>query len=201
VAGPEPILGAVLAGGLARRMGGGDKTLLPLHGRPLLAHILIRLDPQVTALALNANGDPSRFAAYSLPLIPDSIPGHPGPLAGILAAMDHAASLGLSQVLTIPGDTPLIPPDLAARLRAAAAPIACAASGGRAHPPIALWATALRDDLRTSILAGEGKVSRWAAKHGCKVVEWEGDPFLNANTPEDLAALEAIAPRGQNNPR
>jgi molybdopterin-guanine dinucleotide biosynthesis protein A len=201
VDGPEPILGAVLAGGLARRMGGGDKTLLPLHGRTLLAHILTRLAPQVAALALNANGDPSRFAAYGLPVVPDSIPGHRGPLAGILAAMDHAASLGFSQVLTIPGDTPLLPPDLAARLRAAAAPIACAASGGRAHPPIALWPSALRDDLRTAILAGEGKVSRWAAKHGCRVVEWEGDPFLNANTPEDLPALEGAALPGQNKPR
>jgi molybdopterin-guanine dinucleotide biosynthesis protein A len=172
-------------------MGGGDKTLLPLHGRPLLAHLLTRLAPQVAALALNANGDPSRFASHGLPVIPDSISGTPGPLAGILAAMDHAAGLGLPQVLTIPGDTPLIPPDLAMRLHAAAAPIACAASAGRTHPPIALWPAALRDDLRAAILAGEGKVSRWAAKYGCAIVDWEGDPFLNANTPEELAALEA----------
>jgi len=206
VAVPDPrILGAVLAGGLARRMGGGDKTLLPLHGRPLLVHILERLAPQVVALALNANGDPARFAAVApgIPVIPDSIPGHPGPLAGILAAMDHAASLGLPRVLTIPGDTPLIPPDLAARLQAAGCPIACAASAGQSHPPIALWPTELREDLRAAIQAGEGKVSRWAAKHGCAVVEWKGDPFLNANTPEDLVALEVAAsrhPRDQNRP-
>jgi molybdopterin-guanine dinucleotide biosynthesis protein A len=197
-----PTLGVVLAGGLARRMGGGDKTLLPLQGRPMLAHLLERLAPQVAALALSANGDPARFASVApgLPVLPDTIPGHPGPLAGILAGMDHAAALGLDWVLSVPGDTPLIPPDLAVRLHAARAPVACAASQGRAHPPVAVWSVALRDDLRAAIAAGEGKVSRWAARHGCARVEWPSDPFLNVNTPEDLVALADSLASSRNKP-
>ena len=194
---PNGILGVVLAGGLARRMGGGDKALLPLGGRPMLAHLLDRLAPQVEAVALNANGDPARFAAVApgVAVIADDVPGHPGPLAGILAGMEHAAALGLGWVATVPGDTPLIPPDLVRRLRAAAAPIACAASAGRPHPPVALWPAGLRGALRRAVLGGEGKVARWAEGAGCVAVEWAGDPFLNANTPEELAALE-LALRG-----
>jgi len=190
-----PTLGLVLAGGLARRMGGGDKTLLPLLGRPLLAHLLGRLSPQVAALAISANGDPARFAAVApgLPVLPDASPDHPGPLAGILAGMDHAAARGLAWVLSVPGDTPLVPPDLAARLHAAGGAVAVAASAGRAHPPVALWSAALRDDLRAALAAGEGKVSRWAERHGAATVAWEGDPFVNVNTPGDLAALEGGA--------
>lgn len=186
------ILGVVLAGGLARRMGGGDKALLPINGRPMMAVLLERLRPQVSALAVSANGDPARFAAAApgLAVVADSIPGHPGPLAGILAGMDHAAALGMGWVLTVPGDTPLVPMDLAARLREAAAPIACAASGGEIHPPVAIWPVSLRGALRAAVLAGEGKVSRWAREHGCALVEWAGEPFLNANTPEELAVLE-----------
>nr|WP_280855137.1 molybdenum cofactor guanylyltransferase MobA [Pararoseomonas indoligenes] len=187
-----------MAGGLARRMGGGDKALLPLGGRPMLSILLDRLAPQVAALAISANGDPSRFAdlAPEVPVLPDSLPDYPGPLAGVLAGMQHAASLGLEMVLTVPGDTPLVPSDLAARLLEAAAPIACAASEGRAHPPVALWPASLRDHLRAAIASGEGKVSRWAQRQGCTVVEWAGEPFLNANAPKDLAALEAALARG-----
>jgi molybdopterin-guanine dinucleotide biosynthesis protein A len=190
---PDPtILGVVLAGGLARRMGGGDKTLLRLKGRPMLSILMERLAPQVSALAISANGDPARFAAAApgVAVLADPLPGFPGPLAGILAGMDHAASLGMGWVLSVPGDTPLIPPDLAARLRGAAAPVACAASAGRVHPPVALLPVSLREDLRDSVVAGEGKVSRWMGRHGCAVVEWAGDPFLNANTPEELETLE-----------
>ncbi|WP_338663140.1 molybdenum cofactor guanylyltransferase MobA [Pararoseomonas sp. SCSIO 73927] len=192
------ILGVALAGGLARRMGGGDKALLPLGGRPMLSILLERLAPQVAALAISANGDPARFgdAAPGVPVLPDPLPGFPGPLAGVLAGMEHAARLGLELVLTVPGDTPLIPADLAARLRDAASPIACAASSGRAHPPVGLWPVALRETLRQAIAAGEGKVSRWAGRHGCAAVEWPGDPFLNANAPQDLAALEEALARG-----
>ncbi|MCR0980585.1 molybdenum cofactor guanylyltransferase MobA [Roseomonas populi] len=192
------ILAVVLAGGLARRMGGGDKTLLPLGGQPMLSVLMERLRPQAAAFAISANGDPSRFAAVApgVPVLADPLPGFPGPLAGVLAGMDHAASLGLDMVLTVPGDTPLVPMDLAARLHAAASPIACAASAGRMHPPVALWPAGLRDDLRAAMATGEGKVSRWAARHGCMPVEWPGDPFLNANAPEDLAALEAAMARG-----
>ncbi|TPG58663.1 molybdenum cofactor guanylyltransferase [Roseomonas nepalensis] len=186
-------------------MGGGDKALLPLLGRPMLAHLLARLAPQVDALALSANGDPARFreAAPGMAVVADPLPSHPGPLAGILAGMERAAGLGMGWVLSVPGDTPLVPSDLAARLGAAlegsGAAIACAASGGRAHPPVALWPVGLRGDLRRALLAGEGKVSRWAAPHGVATVEWAGDPFLNANAPADLPVLEA-ALRGQNSP-
>ena len=192
----------MLAGGLARRMGGGDKALLPLAGRPMLAHLLERLAPQAEALAVSANGEPARFrgVAPGISILPDGVPGFPGPLAGVLAGMDHAAALGLPFVVTVPGDTPLIPPDLVARLRAAAAPIACAASVGRVHPPVAFWPVRLRGALREAVLGGEGKVSRWAARHGCATVEWDRDPFLNANAPEDLAVLERALAGGQNRP-
>jgi molybdopterin-guanine dinucleotide biosynthesis protein A len=197
----EPTLGAVLAGGLARRMGGGDKPLLALGGRPLVAHVLERLRPQVSALILNANGDPARFAAAAptLPVVPDGLPDSPGPLAGILAALDYAAAHhpNLAWVLSVPGDTPFIPGDLAARLhrvrRVEGAALACAESGGRVHPPIGIWPVALRGDLRAALLAGERQVSRWAARHGCARAVWTDqpeDPFFNANTPEELAEAE-----------
>ena len=190
---PGGVLGVVLAGGLARRMGGGDKTLLPLRGRPMLAHLLERLGPQVEAVAVNANGDPRRFAAAApgVAVIADDVPGHPGPLAGVLAGLEQAARLGLGWVVTVPGDTPLIPSDLVSRLRGVAGPVACAGSAGRVHPPVALWPAGLRGALRAAVLAGEGKVWRFAEGCGVSVVEWAGDPFLNANLPGDLAALEA----------
>jgi molybdopterin-guanine dinucleotide biosynthesis protein A len=191
----EDTLGVVLAGGLARRMGGGDKPLRALGGRPMLDHVLARLAPQCASLALNANGDPARFAAWGLPVWPDPLEGHPGPLAGILAALENAA---LPFVVTVPGDTPFLPEDLVARLHAArgaaGAAIACAASGGHTHPPVALWPRALAADLRAALLAGERKIDRWTARHGVATAEWPSapvDPFFNANTPEELAEAEA----------
>jgi len=184
-------LGCVLAGGAARRMGGGDKTLLPLHGRPLLAHILARLAPQCGALALNANGDPARFASFGLPVWPDPLPGL-GPLSGVLAALEASP---LPFVLTVPGDAPFLPPDLAEGLHgaraAAGVAVAHAASGGRAHPVIALWPRRLAGPLRAALDAGERAVHRFAAAQGVVAVEWPGEPFLNINTPEDLARAEA----------
>ncbi|WP_419900815.1 molybdenum cofactor guanylyltransferase MobA [Roseomonas sp. USHLN139] len=187
------ILGVILAGGLATRMGGGDKPLRPIAGRPMLEHLVERLRPQVDALLLNANGDPARFAGYGLPVAADPVPGNPGPLAGILAGLDHAADRQFDWVLTCPGDTPFIPPDLASRLHAACrqagTPIARASSGGRDHPPVALWATRLRDALRAAIDDGERQPRRFANTQGCATVEWDvssGDPFFNANTLEDL---------------
>ncbi|WP_426957918.1 molybdenum cofactor guanylyltransferase MobA [Muricoccus radiodurans] len=203
----EATLGAVLAGGLGRRMGGGDKPLRMLCGTPLLVHVLDRLRPQVRALVLNANGDPARFGAVApgLPVVADGIAGHPGPMAGILAALDHAVAErpDLPWVITVPGDTPFIPADLATRLhaarRAAGVPLAWAASGGRAHPPIGLWPVSLRDDLRAALLSGERSVGRWAARHGGATVEWsdDPDPFFNANTPEELAAAEVSIARSR----
>ncbi len=198
-------LAVVLAGGLARRMGGGDKPLRMLGGRPLLDHVLERLRPQAAALVLNANGDPARFQGYGLPVVPDGLPDHPGPLAGILAALDWAAAHhpGLPWVASAPGDSPFIPGDLVARLHAgreaAGVPLACARSGGQAHPPIGLWPVFLREDLRAALTAGERKIDRWTARHGCAHADWPTqplDPFFNANTPEELAEAGRLLAAG-----
>lgn len=194
-------LGVVLAGGLARRMGGGDKPLRLVGGRPLLDHLLARLAPQVPALILNANGDPARFAGYGLPVVPDGLPDHPGPLAGILAALDHAAlhHPGLPWVVSVTGDAPFVPRDLVAGLHAAreaaGVPLACARSAGQTHPPIGLWPVALREALRAALIAGERKIDRWTARHGIAHADWPTepfDPFFNANAPPDLAEAERI---------
>ncbi|UFN48605.1 molybdenum cofactor guanylyltransferase MobA [Roseomonas sp. OT10] len=201
-----PTLGVILAGGLARRMGGGDKPLRLLGGLPLLDRVVAALRPQVTALLLNAHGDPARFAAWGLPVRADSLPGHLGPLAGVLAGLDWAVAERpeLQWVVTVPGDSPFLPPDLVPRLHAARTaaglPLACAASGGVSHPPVALWPVALREALRAALAAGERKVSRWAAQHGCATAEWPGgaaDPFFNPNTPDELAEAEARLRRSQ----
>lgn len=194
----------VLAGGLARRMGGGDKPLHLLGGRPLLAHVLERAAPQAAAAVLNANGDAARFAEWGLPVVADSIPDYAGPLAGVLAALDWAAERrpDLPFVISVPGDCPFLPPDLATRLHAAAlaagTPMACAASGGWTHPPVGLWPVALREELRAALLAGERKIDRWTARFGCASAEWPTDPvdpFFNANTPEELAEANALLHR------
>ena len=188
-----PLAAVILAGGRATRMGGGDKCLLILRGRPLLAHLLDRLTPQAAPIALNANGDPARLAAFGLPVLPDPVPGQPGPLAGVLAGMDWAASLGLPGLLTVAGDTPFPPPDLAARLRAAG-PFALAASpdesgASRLHPTVGLWPVALRGPLRAAVQAGERRVGHWALANGAVRVDFpeRPDPFVNFNTPEDLS--------------
>jgi len=194
------VLAVVLAGGLARRMGGGDKPLRMLGGRPLLDHVLARIAPQVPEVILNANGDPGRFAALGLPVVADPLPDHPGPLAGVLAGLDWAAARpGVTEVLSVPGDCPFLPGDLLARLeaarRAAGLPMACAASGGRTHPPVALWPVALRGELRAALLAGERRIDRWTARFGCAAADWPTepvDPFFNANAPEDLAEAERL---------
>jgi molybdopterin-guanine dinucleotide biosynthesis protein A len=191
-------LGLILAGGLGRRMGGVDKTLLPLGGEPLLSRIAARLRPQCPAgLALSANGDPARFPTmFEGPVLPDSVPGRPGPLAGILAGLDYGVGLpGVTHVLSVPGDAPFLPADLAARLAASlgSGPVAVAASGGREHYTAALWSVTLRDDLRAWLAAGERRVGGFIARHGANVVEWPVepvDPFLNLNAPEDVARAE-----------
>jgi molybdopterin-guanine dinucleotide biosynthesis protein A len=192
-------LAVILAGGLARRMGGGDKPMRLLGGRPLLVHVLERLRPQVAEIILNANGDPARFAGLGLPVVPDTLADHPGPLAGVLAALDRAAALGIPDILSVTGDAPFIPPDLLARLRAArdaeGTPMACARSGGRTHPPIGLFPVVLRDDLRAALLSGERTFDRWTDRHGCATADWPiapWDPFFNVNAPEDLAAAERL---------
>ena len=199
--GPKPF-GLILAGGLSRRMGGGDKPLLEIGGRSILARVISRALPQCGGLALNANGDPARFAAYRLPVVPDSVGGFAGPLAGILAGLDWlAAQGGAEMLLSLPADTPFIPVDLAARLESArqeaGAMLACAASGGHTHPVIGLWPVVLRAELRRALVDEDiRKIDRFTARYSTAVAQWPVtpyDPFFNANAPDDLEAARSIA--------
>ena len=246
-------IGLILAGGLARRMGGGDKPLQRLGGRTLLERVVERLAPQCGGLLLSANGDPARFAGFGIQVIADSIPDHPGPLAGILAGLDHAAERaarpnpdphpeaprsgleggfqkaqrpmegsfearlrrapqdegedGMSETARVPsllsvsGDAPFLPPDLVKRLQASqggAGRPAFAASGGRDHYTVALWPLSLRGALRQALERGERRVGGFLAAHRAVTVEWPVepvDPFLNVNTPDDLAQAQALLDR------
>ena len=191
-------LGVILAGGKATRMGGGDKGLLPLGAHSILGHVIERLGPQVSGLALNANGDPARFADLGLAVLPDSVAGFPGPLAGVLAGLDWAAGEGASHIVTVAADTPFFPCDLVPQLLLAAEaqgkPIALAATpdperGIARHPTFGLWPVALRDDLRAALDGGTRKVVAWTDRHGTALARFpvdRGDPFFNVNTPEDL---------------
>ena len=196
-------VGVVLAGGLARRMGGGDKGLIALGGRPILEHVLERLEPQVDRIVINANGDPGRLAAYGFPVVADAIEGFAGPLAGVLAGMEWAEREcpGSEWIVTAATDTPFFPRDLVRRLEQAVeadgADMACAASGGRHHPVFGLWPVALRADLEGAMAAeGVRKVDLWTARHRLAVAGFPAepyDPFFNVNRPEDVAEAERIA--------
>ncbi|WP_226782009.1 molybdenum cofactor guanylyltransferase MobA [Oceaniglobus trochenteri] len=187
--------GVILAGGLARRMGGGDKGLLPLGRGTILSHVIDRLEPQVAGLALNANGDPARLAGLGLPVVPDSIDGFAGPLAGVLAGLDWAAAQGGEYIVTAAADTPFFPCDLVPRLLAEGPGIVLAATPDGAHPTFGLWPVALRDDLRAALQDGLRKVVQWTDRHGARQALFDegGTPFFNVNTPEDLARAEAMA--------
>jgi molybdopterin-guanine dinucleotide biosynthesis protein A len=203
VATHPPTLGLVLAGGLARRMGGGDKALLRIGGVTILDRVLERLRPQCSAVILNANGDPSRFAVTGLPVVADDVPGFAGPLAGILAGLDWAATNapGVAWVGSVPGDCPFLPRDLIERLHAArekaGTPLACAKSGDWRHPVAGLWPVALRQDLRHALVEEDlRKIEVWTERHGVALAEWRDtpvDPFFNVNTPEDAARAEKTA--------
>lgn len=192
-------LGVLLAGGLARRMGGGDKPLLRIGGRPLLELAIGRLAPQCAGLVINANGDPARFAAFGLPVVPDSVPNFAGPLAGVLAGMEAAAASGLDDVLSAPADTPFLPTDLVERLyaarAAAGAEIAVAASDGQTHHAVALWPVKLREELRRALVEEDfRKVSGFILRYPSVAVTWRAqplDPFFNVNSPEDMARAES----------
>ena len=194
------IAGVILAGGLSRRLGGGDKCLRLLAGRFILAHIIERLRPQVDALALNANGDPARFRDFALPVVADSVAGFAGPLAGILAGLDWAAELaGVTHVASAAADAPFLPADLVARLRLALADgrhdLACARSAGRVHPVFGLWPVALREELRAAVSDGVRKVDQWTARYRLTPVDFSAgppDPFFNVNQPEDLMEAERL---------
>jgi molybdenum cofactor guanylyltransferase len=195
--------GVLLAGGLARRMGGGDKPMRQIAGRTILARVIARLKPQCDALILNANGDPARFAAFGLPVIPDTVENFPGPLAGILAVLDWAATNRpeVSWILSAAADCPFLPRDLVSRLHRARADenaqLAVAASDGQSHPVIGLWSVGLREELRHALVVEDvRKIDRWTARYRLATVTWSAeplDPFFNANTVDDIAAAERLA--------
>jgi molybdopterin-guanine dinucleotide biosynthesis protein A len=192
----------ILAGGRSIRMGGGDKGLREVGGERLIDRVIARIAPQCGPIALNANGDPTRFADLGLPVLPDSLPDHPGPLAGVLAGMDWAASLGAEAVVSVAADTPFFPRDLVVRLQAAAGPsgLALAASPDETgklwhHPTFGLWPVALRDDLREALQGGLRKVVLWTDRHGAGTASFASspfDPFFNINTPDDIAEAEKL---------
>lgn len=196
------VAGLILAGGLARRMGGGDKGLRQLGGKPILSHIVERVRGQVGPLALNANGDAARFSEYGLLVLPDVIDGFAGPLAGVLTGLEWAreAAPDCQWVATFPSDAPFLPEDLVARLREAVeaegADMACAQSDGRDHPVIGLWPVALADDLRRAMIEDDiRKVDRWTGRFTLAKAVFATepfDPFFNANRPDDLAEAERI---------
>jgi molybdopterin-guanine dinucleotide biosynthesis protein A len=195
-------LGLVLAGGLARRMGGGDKALLKIGSETILDRVLARLKPQCAGVILNANGDPARFAGFGLPVVADDIPDFAGPLAGILAGLEWAATNASAEwVVSVPGDCPFMPRDLVARLHkarsASTTPLACAKSGDWRHPVAGLWPVSLRADLRRALTEeGLHKIEAWTSRHGVALAEWQDqpvDPFFNVNRPDDLAEAERIA--------
>ena len=195
--------GLVLAGGLARRMGGGDKALIRIGNETILSRTLSRLRPQVSGVVLNANGDPARFASFGLPVVADSVPDFAGPLAGVLAGLDWIAANRpeTEWMVSVPGDCPFLPRDLVARLHAAriaeGKPLACAHSGDWRHPVVGLWQVSLRENLRHAI-TGEDlrKIEVWTARHGIALADWPTepvDPFFNVNTPEDVEMATKLA--------
>ncbi len=203
-------LGLVLAGGLARRMGGGDKALIEIAGRTILDRVIATMAPQCEGLILNANGDPARFARFDLPVVPDDIPDFAGPLAGILAGLDFMAAHrpDLEWMASVPGDCPFLPADLVEKLHlvrsAAGTPLACAKSGEWRHPVAGLWPVGLRADLRRALVDEDlHKIEVWTARHGIAIAEWPDrpvDPFFNVNTPEDMARANDVAQQTQRVP-
>ncbi|MGJ8622012.1 MAG: molybdenum cofactor guanylyltransferase MobA [Yoonia sp.] len=190
-------LGVILAGGQATRMGGGDKGMLTLGDSTILGHVIARLEPQVAGLALNANGDPARFAGLGLPVIADSIGGFAGPLSGVLAGLDWAAEQGADHIVTAAADTPFFPCDLVPQLIYAAEQantgIALARTPDGRHPTFGLWPVALRDDLRQALQDGLRKVVLWTDKHGGTIADFPKDAaFFNVNTPDDLATAQGM---------
>jgi molybdopterin-guanine dinucleotide biosynthesis protein A len=199
-----PTYGLILAGGLARRMGGGDKAKIEIGGVTILDRVLATLSGQCVGLAINANGDAQRFADTGLPVIADNVSGHPGPLAGVLAGLDWLAAqnTGVEWMLSVPGDCPFLPDDLVERLHqarrkmGAGVPLACARSGEWRHPVVGLWPLALREDLRHALTVEDlRKIEVWTSRHGVAVADWPAepvDPFFNVNTPEDAKRAQEM---------
>ena len=204
------IVGLLLAGGQSRRMGGGDKGLRVISGVSLIERVIERMRPQVETLVLNANGDPARFARFGLPVVPDSVPGYAGPLAGVLAGLDWTAEHrpNCTHVVSVATDAPFLPRDLVPRLvrgmEKSGADLACAASGGQPHPVIGLWPVRLREDLRRAVVDETvRKVDVWTARHRLATVPFPSeriDPFFNANRPEDLTTAAALLAAERSDP-
>lgn len=202
---PPPTFGLVLAGGQARRMGGGDKARIKIGRSTIIDRVLATLSGQCTDIIINANGDPERFADTGCVVVPDSVPDFAGPLAGILAGLDYLAAQdnGVEWLLSVPGDCPFLPDDLVERLhaarreRGAGVPLACARSGDWRHPVVGLWPLALREDLRKALIDEDlHKIEVWTARYGVAIADWPVepvDPFFNVNTPEDVERATRIA--------
>jgi molybdenum cofactor guanylyltransferase len=199
---PPPTLGLILAGGLARRMGGGDKARIKIGNKTILERVLACLTPQCARLIINANGNPARFDDTGLSVVADSVPDFAGPLAGILAGLDWAATNvpQFDWMASAPGDCPFLPDNLVARLHEARSkagtPLACARTGPWRHPVVALWPVSLRENLRRALtVEGLHKIEIWTARHGVAIADWPDkpvDPFFNVNTPEDAARAEEL---------
>jgi molybdopterin-guanine dinucleotide biosynthesis protein A len=200
-----PTFGLVLAGGLARRMGGGDKSRIEIGGVSILDRVLATLSAQCTGIIINANGDPERFADTGCTVVPDNVPDYPGPLAGILAGLDWLAAQdnGVEWMVSVPADCPFLPDDLVEKLHrarremGAGVPLACARSGEWRHPVVGLWPLALRESLRQALVQDRmRKIDTWMARHGVAFADWPAepfDPFFNVNTPEDAERAKRIA--------
>ena len=206
-------LGVILAGGLATRMGGGDKCLRRIGGRRMIDHVIARLEPQCGGLALSANGDPARFSEFGLPVLPDTVPGREGPLAGVLAGLDWAVAAGAEAIVTAASDAPFLPVDLVVRLQGAAGPAGLSIAGSpdatgriQPHPTFGLWPVALRHDLRAALAGGTRRMRDWTEAHGARMALFGSvpvDPFFNVNTPEDIATAERLlsgSQRGHGDP-
>jgi molybdopterin-guanine dinucleotide biosynthesis protein A len=201
---PPPTFGLVLAGGLARRMGGGDKVRIKIGRSTILDRVLATLSGQCVDIIINANGDPERFADTGCTVVPDNVPGFAGPLAGILAGLDwlSAQNNGVEWMMSVPGDCPFLPDDLVERLHearrvmGAGVPFACARSGEWRHPVVGLWPVALRLALRKALVDEDlRKIEVFTARHGIAIAEWPDrpiDPFFNVNTPEDIKRAEEV---------
>lgn len=204
---PPPTFGLVLAGGQARRMGGGDKARIKIGRSTIIDRVLATLSGQCVDILINANGDPARFEDTGCVVVQDSVPDFAGPLAGVLAGLDWLAAQdnGVEWLLSVPGDCPFLPDDLVERLHAArramgaGVPLACARSGEWRHPVVGLWPLALREDLRKALtVEGLHKVEIWTARHGVAIADWPVepvDPFFNVNTPDDIERATQLAAR------
>jgi molybdopterin-guanine dinucleotide biosynthesis protein A len=192
------VIGAIIAGGQSSRMGGREKAFLTLAGKPILAHVIERIGPQVDQLVINANGEPARFSGFGLEVVPDVLTTLTTPLAGIHATLQFAKNTGGDLLITVPSDTPFLPFDMVAKLleKTGTNGAGITASGGQEHYIIGAWKTVLLDDLESAIARDNlFRVKDWAHSVAAQKVEWPvepHDPFFNVNAPEDLLQAEQI---------